>query len=143
MSVKKPICRNAAVVGLIIGLAVAGCGKATRSPIVEVTGTIQFEDGSKLPEGTMIVLSPVLGGAGTAVAESDADGQFVLQHASGKPGAEVGSYLVELRSPTGMEQEFYSTIPSEYTDGSSLSTTIPDDGGTIELILKKGKRRRS
>ena len=123
-------------------LSITGCGQATRSPIVEVSGTIAYEDGDVLPEGTKVVLSPVLGGAGSAMAETDAAGNFSLKHVSGSSGAEVGNYTVELRSPPGMEQEFYSSVPSAYTDGGALATTIPDDGGSIKLVLRKSRTRR-
>lgn len=127
---------------IVLGLlSVAGCGPSTRFPIVPVNGTIAYADGSKLPAGTKILLSPVLGGAGSAMAETDADGNFTVQHSSGSNGAEAGNYLVELRSPAGLEQEFYASVPSGYTDGGALSTTVPEEGGTIQLVLKKAKGR--
>lgn len=128
---------------LVLAFSVAGCGKATRTPIVLVSGTIAYEDGTKLPEGTKILFSPVLGGAGSAMAESDADGHFDVEHASGRSGAEIGDYLVELRSPAGLEQEFYRSVPSGYTDGGALLTTVSDEGDAIQLVLKKGRRKRS
>ena len=127
---------------LMLSAFVAGCGKETRSPIVQVDGTIAYENGETLPAGTKILFSPVLGGAGSAMAVTDASGHFILEHSSGAQGAEVGNYLVELRSPEGMEQEFYSTVPSGYTDGGALSAEVPQSGGSIQLVLRKGKTRR-
>ncbi len=127
---------------LCLLLMAVGCGKTTRSPIVAVSGTIGFEDGKKLPAGTKVVFSPVLGGAGAAMAETDADGNFALEHVSGARGAEVGAYVVELRSPSGMEQEFYASVPSSYTDGGMLSANVPENGGSIELVLRNNRKRR-
>ncbi len=121
---------------------VTGCSPATRTPIVPVSGTIAYEDGSKLPAGTMIVFSPVLGGAGTAMGIADAEGNFDVEHVNGASGAEVGNYLIELRSPPGLEEDFYRTVPSGYTDGGTLAATVSDAGSNIALVLEKNKKRR-
>ncbi|MCA9131519.1 MAG: hypothetical protein KDA45_00120 [Planctomycetales bacterium] len=133
-------CGWLASLGLVSLVTLVGCGPETRSPIVPVTGTISFANGTKLPAGTMVVFSPVLGGAGSAMAETDNEGKFTVTHASGNSGAEVGDYLIELRSPKGLEQEFYRSVPSTYTDGGGLAATVPSDGGEIELVLRKGRR---
>ncbi len=118
---------------------VAGCGKNPRSPIVFATGTIGFTDGSKLPAGTLIAFSPVLGGAECASAEVQQDGSFRLVHASGAAGAEEGDYLVQLVSPKGMEADFYKSVPETYTDGGKLLAKVPPGGGEIKLVLKKSR----
>lgn len=126
---------------LLLAVFVSGCGKQTRSPIVQVGGTIEYEDGEKLPVGTKLLFSPVLGGAGSAMAETDADGNFSLQHSSGTNGAEIGKYVVALRSPEGREEEFYASVPTKYTNGDVLSAEVPDEGGSIALVLSKSKAR--
>ncbi len=123
-------------------VCISGCGSPTRSPVVAVSGTIAYEDGKTLPAGTKVVFSPVLGGAGSAMAETDEAGNFTLEHVNGSPGAEVGAYTVALRSPEGMEESFYKSIPSDYTDGGLLSADVPQEGGEIKLVLKNLRKRR-
>ena len=123
--------------------SIQGCSRPTRSPIVQVKGKIQYDNGTKLPPGSIIVFSPVLGGAGSAMAETDAEGNFSLTHASGARGAEVGDYLVELRSPKGQEREFYASVPENYTNGGGLAATISGDESQLELVLKNSRKRKS
>ncbi len=140
----KQATKNASAVMLLVAIfSIHGCGsKPTRSPIVQVKGKIQYDNGTKLPAGSMIVFSPVLGGAGSAVAETDAEGNFLLTHVSGVSGAEVGDYLVELRSPKGQEHEFYASVPENYTSGGGLAATISADESPLELVLKNSRKRK-
>ena len=127
---------------LLTPFLIPGCSKPTRSPVVQVNGKIQFDNGAKLPPGSMVVFSPVLGGAGSAMAETDAEGNFSLTHASGAQGAEVGEYLVELRSPKGQEAEFYASVPETYTSGGGLAASISGDESPLELILKANSKKK-
>ena len=135
------LCASAMLL-LVALFSLQGCSKPTRSPIVQVTGKIQYDNGAKLPPGSMVVFSPVLGGAGSAMAETDAEGNFSLIHSSGAMGAEEGNYLVELRSPKGQEREFYASVPENYTSGGGLTATVSGDEPQLELVLKNSRKRR-
>ncbi len=120
----------------VVALGVAGCG-GPRFEIVPVNGKASFSDGSKLPEGTRLMLSPASGGSGSAIATLQADGSFELVHATGKKGAEIGKYSVEIRPPETAGSDFWKSIPEQFASGSF--TTVEISKGMTALDIKLSK----
>ena len=122
----------------LISLALyGGCSRGPAYEIVPVQGSVAFADGKKVPSGTEVLLSPTDGASAAAVAVVDEDGNFTVNHAAtGKVGAEVGTYILTLRSPAGQEESFYQNVPELYhSDG--VVTKISSDSSTIELKLEE------
>lgn len=117
-------------------LAVVGCG-GPKYEIVPVTGKAAFSDGSKLPEGTRLMLSPASGGAGIAVATLQADGSFELVHATGKKGAEIGKYSVEIRPPETAGADFWKNIPEHLASGAVSTVEITKGMAPVDIKLSK------
>lgn len=117
-------------------VTLTGCG-GPKNEIVSATGKIVFEDGTTLPMGTRLLLSPVQGGVGTASATIEADGSFTLVHQTGRSGAEVGVYSVELRAPEGATASFWETIPEQYASGSFTTLNIAKGDGAHDIKLKR------
>ncbi len=135
---------------LIVGaLALAGVaslvGCGTEAGVAQVKGKVAFEDGSPLPERTMLVLSSTTGGVDDAYGVVDSNGEFELQRAAGGSGAHFGRYAVSVRAPEGSGHEFYEKFEKAYIDGSLLSVEVNEGTESLDLVLKsraKGKKSR-
>jgi hypothetical protein len=124
---------------LLVGatiLSLVGCG-GPKYEIVPVNGKAAFADGTKLPEGTRLMLSPASGGAGIAIATLQADGSFELVHATGKKGAEVGKYSVEIRPPESAGADFWKNIPEHLASGSVTTVEVSKGMTAIDIKLSK------
>lgn len=89
-----------------------GCG-GTTNPVVPVTGKIAMANGKKLPAGTRLLLEPVEGRVGTAMATIADDGSFQMTHVKGGAGAEEGKYVVKLLPPEAGSPEFGKVVPKQ------------------------------
>lgn len=121
-------------------LASAGCKQ--RTPVVSVSGTAKFADGSNLPEGTRIVLAPIEGHQGSASGEVDNEGAFSLKHQDGRTGAEEGEYGVYLLAPSISQADFYKVVPKEYTEVGSLKAKISRDENQLSYLVPKAKVKK-
>lgn len=131
---------------LTMGLAViTGCGGGPK--LVPVKGRVTL-DGKPVRE-MLINFQPVgkTGGEG-AHAMTDTDGRFTLSDMRGGTGAHVGEYKVSFYPPLGRKKEgdpstdvindgSKAGLPRIYLDAdkSPLRATIPEGGGTAEVLL--------
>ncbi|HJZ89693.1 MAG TPA: hypothetical protein VKE40_02400 [Gemmataceae bacterium] len=129
-----------------VGLAAAGCGDGGPK-LVPVEGRVTL-DGKPVKE-MLINFHPVGDTYGTgANAMTDADGRFTLMDSRGGDGAYAGEYKVSFYPALGRRQEGDPStdvvndgskggFPRIYLDAdkSPLRTTIPEGGGTAEVIL--------
>ena len=123
-------------------VSMVGCG--TEAGVAQVKGKVAFEDGSPVPEQTMLVLSSTTGGVGDAFGVVDSNGEFELQRASGGRGATFGRYAVSVRAPEGSGHDFYEKFDKAYIDGSLLSVEVKEGTENLDLVLKnKGKGKKS
>jgi len=136
----------------LVSLGLAGCGgEGVSGPekLVPVTGTLKLK-GVPLAGATLSLL-PIATTKGTGgFAVTDAEGKFVLKHASGQEGVEPGSYVgvVSLMLkpdgkpvPTGesaMDHGAKESIPVKYTsaDTTSIRVTIGETAPPLDLDLK-------
>lgn len=127
---------------LIPALMIMGCGGGDGLERYVVSGIVTYRD-APLKQG-VIRLVP-LPGTETAVSGTDiVDGQYTLDKKGGVP---VGSYKVEIRLVTPLDQETIQTgedsdvgmakhdpmrIPAKYNTDSQLELTIAPGSGRIE-----------
>jgi hypothetical protein len=132
---------------ILAGLvAAAGCSDSGPK-LVPVEGRVTL-DGKPVKE-MLINFQPVGNTHGTgANAMTDADGKFTLMDSRGDTGAYAGEYKVSFYPPLGRKTEgdpsidvvndgSKSGLPRIYLDAdkSPLRATIPEEGGTAEVIL--------
>jgi hypothetical protein len=132
---------------LAAGLAItAGCGDGGPK-LVPVEGRVTL-DGKPVKE-MLINFQPVGNTHGTgANGMTDADGKFTLIDSRGGTGAYAGEYKVSFYPPLGRKTEGDPStdvvddgskrgLPKIYLDGDKtpLRATIPEGGGTAEIIL--------
>jgi hypothetical protein len=145
----------------LLGLVLGGCGGsgAGVAKLVPVSGTVTL-DGKSLA-GASVSFVPQAGteGAG-AFGTTDAEGRYTLDHRSGKPGIEPGTYTVSFSkmalkdgSPipagkTAADVEAVEQVPRQYTPGFLATNDTPatgalvgDSGGTFDFELVSGPRR--
>lgn len=124
---------------LAVGLMMlAGCGDPKQAKIIPVDGKISFADGKPLPKGTRLIFNPAEGNMGTATGETDETGQFKVVHHTGKNGAGVGKYTVQIMAPEGQGAEFYKVVPRAYFDnGGLLAVEVKDGMESLKLAVKK------
>lgn len=129
-------------VGLVV---VTGCNSGPK--LVPVKGRVTL-DGKPVQE-MLINFQPVGNTAGEgAHAMTDTDGRFTLSDMRGGTGAHVGEYKVSFYPPLGRKKEgdpstdvvtdgSKAGLPRIYLDAarSPLRATIPEGGGTAEVIL--------
>jgi hypothetical protein len=106
----------------------AGCASKETYP---VAGNIQFDDGNKLPEGTMVVFAPSEGTTNSSYGTIDTEGNFTID-------SEPGKFLVRLVAPQGDDAaEFIKTVPEPYADGNVLTVTVGTKDNNVNLEVKK------
>jgi hypothetical protein len=148
-----------AVVVLAAGFAGCSGGGGREPTLVPVSGTVTL-DGKPLA-GASVSFVPQAGteGAG-AFGTTDAEGRYTLDHRSGKPGIEPGTYTVSFSkmglkdgSPippgkTAADVEAVEQVPRQYTPGFQSTNDTPAtaalveaSGGTFDFALVSGPRR--
>ena len=119
-------------------LNLAGCGDPRQAKIVPVDGKISFADGKPLPKGTRLIFNPAEGNMGTATGETDESGMFKVVHNSGRNGAGVGKYTVQIMAPEGQGAEFYKVVSRAYFDnGGLLAVEVKEGMESLKLAVKK------
>jgi hypothetical protein len=116
-------------------LGIVGCA-GERKPIVPVRGHIRFSNGQPLPAGTTLKFEPAEGRTGTATATVEADGSFQAIHVSGRTGAEIGKYLVQVFPPREVEKEFYKYTSRDIAEGT-LIAEVREGMAELQLTLPK------
>lgn len=138
--------RMSSLAVLTVGLVVVtGCSRGPK--LVPVNGRVTL-DGKPVQE-MLINFQPVGNTTGEgAHAMTDTDGRFTLSDMRGGTGAHVGEYKVSFYPALGRKKEGDPTtdvvsdgsksgFPRIYLDAdkSPLRATIPEGGGTAEVIL--------
>jgi len=133
---------------LLLGVLLLG-GCSARSELAPVQGRVTLDD---KPVPNMIVnFTPLGETAGNgALAYTDAEGHFTLLDARGESGAYVGEYKVSFYPGANRAQPIdprldvvsapsRGLLPAIYLDPNQtpLRATVPQGGGTIELVLTK------
>ncbi|WP_010582338.1 hypothetical protein [Schlesneria paludicola] len=156
--------RNAgSVVGLWVVSAVVGCGGAANEiKVAPVKGKVTVKGSDPFEKG-LVVFAPKtagknLGGSAT----TDDQGNFVLRHATGKPGIEPGEYHVffsQFRMPDGaplpdqagerepktpQELGGVQWVPLEYSTMKSTKNpvTVEAKGGSFDFDLPELKAQK-
>lgn len=146
---------------VLLGVTLGGCsgGGGSVPTLAPVSGTVTL-DGKPLA-GAAVSFVPQAGteGAG-AFGTTDAEGRFTLDHRSGRPGVEPGTYTVSFSkmalkdgSPippgkTAADVEAVEHVPRQYTPGFQATNDTPAtvalveaSGGTFDFALVSGPRR--
>lgn len=123
---------------LLLACCIAGCGASNQARIVPVEGKISFQDGNPLPAGTRLIFNPAEGNMGTATGITDESGTFKVVHHTGRNGAGVGKYTVQVVAPDGQGAEFYKKVSRTYFDnGGILTAEVAEGMGPITFTIKK------
>ena len=101
-----------------------------------VTGTITL-DGAPAPS-LEVSFNPVTAGTGTtALAYTDASGNYKLTYPGGKTGAPVGEYKVSISpAETDGEAKAPASIPACYNTETTLTFTVAAGENTANFDLK-------
>ncbi len=130
-------------VALPLVLVAAGCGgDGVGGPLIKVTGTVKFEDGS-IPQGdysAQVSFEPVEFGPGTQVAQGDIDpqtGAFTLL-TKNEEGAIAGKYIVLVQVFDGYPDQKLA-VPEQYTirEASPLRETVSATKTTFDFSIEK------
>lgn len=122
----------------IPAICLSGCGSSTQAKIVPVEGKIVFQDGKPLPGGTRLIFNPAAGNMGTATGITDESGTFKVVHHTGRNGAGIGKYTVQVVAPEGQGAEFYKKVSRTYFDnGGILTAEVAEGMGPITFTVKK------
>jgi len=126
--------------GLLICVALAGCGKA--SPYLHSTGTVKFDDGT-VPQGdfSTITFQPKSGGPDTKGAQGtiEPDGSFQLSSERPDDGVKPGEYAVTVYVMNGYPNG-KSVVPLKYTNAreTPLSAEVKPSGKNhFEFTIEK------
>ncbi|MBL8823621.1 MAG: hypothetical protein JNJ77_13610 [Planctomycetia bacterium] len=87
-----------------------------------------FQDGKPLPGGTRLIFNPAVGNMGTATGITDESGGFKVIHHTGRNGAGVGKYTVQVVAPDGQGADFYKKVPRSYFDNGGILTAEVSEG---------------
>ena len=130
--------RILAVLFFVVIVSSAGCGSGNQIAIIPVEGTVQFADGKPLPKGTRLIFNPAAGNTGSAMAVLEESGAFQVVHQSGKKGAGIGKYTIQVTAPEGQGAEFYKIVPRKYfDDGGILTANVTEGMGSLKLVVMK------
>ena len=131
-------------VSIVFALAaVAGCGNSDRLPTYETTGSVQYEDGEPIEEGTVMLVAAGLP-PGRALIEN---GRFEIGTYEESDGAVEGTFQVAVlvappvdydpdagRPPVGAKAKY------ERPETSGLEFQVTADGeNEMNLVLERGK----
>jgi hypothetical protein len=123
-------------------LAVAGCGQSGYYP---VRGTVAFEDGTPLPQGTVILLKQEGEKMVQAQGTIQADGSFELGVNLPKEGAPPGKYRV-LINPGDMgelDAKIRSGFDRRYTEFDTSGLEFEVKPGKNEFPIRLTRRTRA
>ena len=122
---------------------VAGCGNSDRMPTYETTGSVQYEDGEPIEEGTVMLVAPGLP-PGRALIEK---GRFEIGTYEESDGAVEGTFQIAVlvappvdydpdagRPPAGAKAKY------ERPETSGLEFQVTADGkNELDLVLEREK----
>jgi hypothetical protein len=117
-------------------LALTGCGNAKHGKLVAVEGKVIFKDGKPLPKGTRLYFHPATGKMGFASAVVAEDGTFQVTHETGKTGAAIGKYTVQLAAPE-QDPSFFKMIPRDYYDGGALMADVKESMSPLKFVVAR------
>lgn len=149
------------MVAVLVATSVVGCSGrgGKQAALVAVSGKVTL-DGKPLA-GASVAFVPQAGtkGAG-AFGTTDEEGRYALEHRSGGPGIEPGTYTVAFSKltlkdggpiPSGTnaaDVEAVERVPKQYTPAFQATNSMPataalvgESGGTFDFALVTGKRR--
>jgi hypothetical protein len=138
-----PSCRLIAMVALAF---LAGCG--WRAELGQVEGTVRVKGGQPLA-GVVVTFVPEAEGAPRSLAQSGADGRYILKTEDGRHGAHVGKHRVTVedlsilsapRSPDGtVLKRPPQRFSTDYADPlrTPLQFDVKPEAQTIDLELRR------